>query len=89
VSGNAATPQLAGAIVEQSFASAARELAYDAYLPSGYADSTERYPVIHYLHRLRAGPAAFRRFVYVAKALKTDDLAAIVVAAQSRDHSGS
>jgi S-formylglutathione hydrolase FrmB len=78
----AAAPGLAGQIVESSFVSAAGSLAYDVYLPPGYADSGLRYPVVYYLHGLPAGTGAFRTFGYVPRALESAGLAAIVVAPQ-------
>lgn len=77
-----ATSPLAGTVVEGSFASTAGELAYDVYLPPGYAGSTERYPVIYYLHGLPASSIAYAGFAYVARALEAARLAAIVVAPQ-------
>jgi len=83
VVGNAAaTPLLAGSVVEGSFSSAAGRLSYDVYLPPGYSASTLRYPVAYYLHGLPAGSTAYGRFVYVAKALESAGLTAIVVAPQ-------
>lgn len=73
---------LQGSVVESSFASAAGTLAYDVYLPPGYATSALAYPVVYYLHGLAAGPGSFRTFRYVASALEETGRQAIVVAPQ-------
>ena len=78
-----ARPLLTGTITSGSFASAAGMLEYDIYLPPGYDSSGRRYPVIYYLHGLPAAGAAFHTFVYVAQALETAQLGAIVVAPQA------
>ncbi|MHB8696282.1 MAG: alpha/beta hydrolase [Solirubrobacteraceae bacterium] len=78
----AASPSIAGTIIEQSFASAAGQLFYDVYLPPGYSSSSRRYPVIYYLHGLPATPLAYRSFAYVPAAIEQAGLQAIVVAPQ-------
>lgn len=76
------TVPLKGTVVAGSFASAAGTLAYDVYLPPGYATSGLRYPVVYYLHGLPAGPVAYKTFGYVPLALEQAGLQAIVVAPQ-------
>lgn len=78
----AAARATAGQVTERTFDSAAGPLAYDVYLPPGYATSGLDYPVVYYLHGLPAGATSFRRFGYVAQALEQSGIAAIVVAPQ-------
>ncbi len=73
---------LKGTVVSASFMSAAGTLAYDVYLPPGYATSGLRYPVVYYLHGLPASPVAYKTFGYVPLALEQAGLEAIVVAPQ-------
>jgi len=68
--------------VNGSFASAAGTIGYDVYLPSGYATSHLRYPVVYYLHGLPAGPNAYHSAGYVARAIAAAGLQVILVAPQ-------
>ena len=73
-----------GTISESSFPSRAlgSRLRFAVYLPPGYRDGSERYPVIYYLHGLPATSDAFRTFGFVPSALEQRNLRAIVVAPQ-------
>jgi S-formylglutathione hydrolase FrmB len=57
-------------------------LAFQIYLPPGYARSTARYPVIYFLHGLPASPYAFRGMSTFAGALDQLHRRAIFVAPQ-------
>jgi enterochelin esterase-like enzyme len=52
------------------------------YLPKGYPSGSARYRVIYFLHGLPAGPSFYKSNAFVAEALATDRLSAIVVAPQ-------
>jgi enterochelin esterase-like enzyme len=52
------------------------------YLPSGYPDGSEHYPVIYFLHGLPAGPTAYTSNAFVAQAVAGTGKSAIVVAPQ-------
>ncbi|HSC73753.1 MAG TPA: alpha/beta hydrolase-fold protein [Gaiellaceae bacterium] len=57
------------------------------YLPSGYATSGRRYPVVYFLHGLPASPTSFRGADFLARALHASGREAIIVAPQgARDH---
>ena len=73
-----------GTISESSFPSRAlgSRLRFAVYLPPGYRDGRERYPVIYYLHGLPATGDAFRTFGFVPAALEQRSLRAIVIAPQ-------
>jgi enterochelin esterase-like enzyme len=55
---------------------------YAVYLPSGYAKSSVRYPVVYFLHGLPASPAAYRSIQPVVQALQQSGRKAIVVGVQ-------
>ena len=82
--GSMSRPVQSGMISESSFPSRALglRLRFAVYLPPGYRDGTERYPVIYYLHGLPAAGNAFRTFGFVPAALEQHNLRAIVVAPQ-------
>ncbi len=52
------------------------------YLPAGYATTATRYPVIYVLHGLPAGPQTYTESGFVAAAVASGPLSAIVVAPQ-------
>jgi S-formylglutathione hydrolase FrmB len=57
------------------------------YLPSGYASSGRRYPVVYFLHGLPAAPTSFRGADFLARALEASGRKAIIVAPQgARDN---
>jgi S-formylglutathione hydrolase FrmB len=57
------------------------------YLPSGYASSGRRYPVVYFLHGLPAAPTSFRGADFLARALESSGRKAIIVAPQgARDN---
>ena len=82
--GSSASPKLHGSLQEGSFYSTALRdrLAFEVYLPPGYATSTVRYPVIYFLHGLPASPYAFRGMTTFARALDDVGKPAIFVAPQ-------
>jgi enterochelin esterase-like enzyme len=57
-------------------------LHYSVSLPSGYATSGRRYPVVYFLHGLPATSQAYRGIAWLAQALRKDGRQAIVVGAQ-------
>ena len=57
-------------------------LHYEVYLPSDYATSGLRYPVLYFLHGLPAGTYAFQNFVWLERALDTANQPAILVLPQ-------
>jgi enterochelin esterase-like enzyme len=57
-------------------------LHFRVYLPSDYAGSNARYPVVYFLHGLPAGPTGYRGVGYVEHALDTLGRRAILVAPQ-------
>jgi enterochelin esterase-like enzyme len=67
-----------------SFASAALKtrLHFAVYLPTGYATSGERYPVVYFLHGLPATATSYESFAWVAAAVTRAALPAIVVVPQ-------
>lgn len=73
-----------GTLLESSLRSKALRgrLAFEIYLPPGYARSTARYPVIYFLHGLPASPYAFRGMTAFARALDEEGRPAIFVAPQ-------
>jgi len=82
--GSSASPTLHGTLLEGSLRSAALRgrLAFEIYLPPGYAGSRARYPVIYFLHGLPASPYAFRGMQTFARALDEVGKRAIFVAPQ-------
>lgn len=84
VGGSVASPTLHGTLLESSFHSRALRgrLAFEIYVPPGYAQSTARYPVIYFLHGLPASPYAFRGMKTFARALDDAGRPAIFVAPQ-------
>src|ERR671922_197515 len=58
VEGSVASPTLHGTLLERSLPSKALRgrLAFEVYVPPGYATSKLRYPVIYFLHGLPASP---------------------------------
>jgi len=52
------------------------------YLPAGYANTTERFRVIYFLHGLPAGPSSYKPNTFVANALVAGGQRAIVVTPQ-------
>jgi len=82
--GSTASPTLHGTLLESSFRSHALRgrLAFQIYLPPGYAGSTTRYPVVYFLHGLPASPYAFRGMKTFAGALDQVGRPAIFVAPQ-------
>jgi enterochelin esterase-like enzyme len=75
---------LAGTIAYGSFHSQAlrRTDHFAIYLPPGYASSTQRYPVVYFLHGLPAPENAYRGIVPIAQAIEAAGRQAIVVGAQ-------
>jgi enterochelin esterase-like enzyme len=67
-----------------SFRSAALggALHFRVYLPADYDTSTQRYPVLYFLHGLPAGPNGYRGIGYLERALDTLGPQAILVAPQ-------
>ncbi|MGB2874359.1 MAG: alpha/beta hydrolase-fold protein [Gaiellaceae bacterium] len=57
-------------------------LAFDIYLPPGYASSTARYPVVYFLHGLPGSTYSFRGMSTFARALDEIGRPAIFVAPQ-------
>jgi enterochelin esterase-like enzyme len=82
--GSTASPSLHGMLFERSMPSKALRgrLAFELYLPAGYATSTARYPVVYFLHGLPASPYAFRGMETFARALDEIGRPAIFVAPQ-------
>ena len=74
----------AGTFREDGYQSKALQgdLRFEVYLPPGYDTSSDRYPVIYFLHGLPASPYAFRGMTFVAQALEKAGRQAIVVAPQ-------
>lgn len=72
---------------DRVIASAAGALHYEVYLPSTYATSGRRYPVLYFLHGLPAGPDAYHSFHWVETALDRTGLQAILVLPQGA-HTG-
>lgn len=59
------------------------------YLPAGYRNSSQRYPVIYFLHGLPAGPSTYTTNSFVAAALAGTGRQAIVVAPQGARNQNS
>jgi enterochelin esterase-like enzyme len=57
-------------------------LHYEVYLPSGYATSGKRYPVVYFLHGLPSSGTAYQAAGFVESALDRADDRAILVAPQ-------
>jgi enterochelin esterase-like enzyme len=75
---------LRGTVLDRSLPSNALRgsLAFEIYLPPGYASSHRRYPVIYFLHGLPASPYAFRGASVFTRALEEAGKPAILVAPQ-------
>jgi enterochelin esterase-like enzyme len=52
---------------------------YSVYLPTGYATSGRRYPVVYFLHGLPAAPTAYRSIATITDAVEQSGREAIVV----------
>jgi S-formylglutathione hydrolase FrmB len=84
-----AQPRSASDRVERAIWSPAVEgrLRLGIYLPSDYASSNRRYPVVYFLHGLPASPTSFRGADFLARALQASGRKAIIVAPQgARDN---
>ena len=57
-------------------------LHFEVYLPAGYDSSTERYPVVYFLHGLPAGSGDYRHLGFVETALAGLERQAILVVPQ-------
>jgi enterochelin esterase-like enzyme len=57
-------------------------LHFEVYLPSDYATSTRRYPVVYFLHGLPSSAKAYQQFGFVENALDGAGKAAILVVPQ-------
>jgi enterochelin esterase-like enzyme len=70
--------------LDASFRSAALggALRFRVYLPARYYGSTQRYPVLYFLHGLPAAPDGYRGIGYLERALDRLDRPAILVAPQ-------
>lgn len=70
--------------VDASFRSSAiaGALHFEVYLPSGYATTSQRYPVLYVLHGLPSGPSAYTALGFVERALDSVRRQAIVVIPQ-------
>ena len=81
---NVAQPRSAEARVERALWSPAVKgrLRLSVYLPTGYASSRQRYPVVYFLHGLPAAPTSFRGADFLARALRASGRQAIIVAPQ-------
>jgi len=89
VSVGAAQPRSAPAHLERALYSPAVKgrLRLGIYLPTGYSSTTERYPVVYFLHGLPAAPTSFRGADFLARALEASGRKAIIVAPQgARDN---
>jgi enterochelin esterase-like enzyme len=71
-------------IQDDHFHSAALDgtLHFEVYLPSDYASSTRRYPVVYFLHGLPSSATAYQQFGFVERALDQAGKAAILVIPQ-------
>src|SRR5262245_7795832 len=86
--GSSPRPPLRGSLLDCSLPSKALRgrLAFEIYLPPGYAQSRGRYPVIYFLHGLPASPYAFRSMRAFDAALdRTGGRAILVVPQGARD----
>ena len=81
-SGDGARAPGAGVVVERAYRSHALGgmAPFEIYLPPRYETSSERFPVIYFLHGLPAPPYAFRDIAAVVRALRRDGRRAILVA---------
>jgi len=89
VSVGAAQPRSASPRLERALYSPAVEgrLRLGIYLPTGYSSTSERYPVVYFLHGLPAAPTSFRGADFLASALEASGRKAIIVAPQgARDN---
>jgi enterochelin esterase-like enzyme len=87
--GKSATTSPQGRVVQASFPSRALagRLSLSVYLPPGYAEGRQRYPVIYFLHGLPASPVAYRHVGFLARTLDSLRQKAILVAPQgARDN---
>jgi enterochelin esterase-like enzyme len=75
---------LQGTISYSSFTSAALKgtMHYSVYLPAGYATSSQRYPVVYFLHGLPATATAYRSIEQLAAAVEASAHPAIVIGVQ-------
>jgi S-formylglutathione hydrolase FrmB len=83
-----AGPARAGVTRDTEFRSAALggNLHFEIHLPTGYATSGRRYPVIYFLHGLPAGGGDYRTIGFVQRALdRTNHEAILVVPQGARD----
>jgi S-formylglutathione hydrolase FrmB len=80
----ASAPASASQRIDTSFRSAAiaGTLHYEVYLPSGYATSTVRFPVVYLLHGLPSSSSAYASLQFVERALDTLGRQAILVIPQ-------
>ncbi len=79
-----ASPRLQGTVEYATFQSKALKgtVHFSIYLPSDYASSGKRYPVIYFLHGLPGTSLSYRSITQVAAALEASGRPAIVVGAQ-------
>jgi putative tributyrin esterase len=70
--------------LDASFGSAAigGRLHFEVYLPPGYDQSSQRYPVVYVLHGLPSSASAYTSLRFVERALDASGRAAIVVVPQ-------
>jgi len=69
-------------LAECSFPALRGKLPAAVYLPPGFSSHGRRYPVVYFLHGLPAGPNSYTTNAFMARALVTPGLRAIVVAPQ-------
>jgi enterochelin esterase-like enzyme len=92
IAGAAASPAVPSTRrIDSSFHSQALggPLRFEVYLPPDYAGSSERYPVLYFLHGLPAGPGGYRGGGFLVRALETLGRPAIVVTPQGSRRPGS
>ena len=79
-----AGPASGARAVDTSFSSVALggRLNYEVYLPTGYATSGLRYPVLYFLHGLPAASTSYRNVRFVERALEQERRPAILVVPQ-------
>jgi enterochelin esterase-like enzyme len=63
-------------------------LRFAVYLPASYATSTERYPVVYFLHGLPANPGSYLGLNWVAQALAQSGRDAVLVTPQGTHTAG-
>jgi S-formylglutathione hydrolase FrmB len=69
-------------VVDAKVSTHAGTIAYEAYLPKGYATSGKRYPVVYFLHGLPAGSTAYQANGWVQSALDRTGRSAILILPQ-------